>query len=152
MDFADLLGPDHIVSGLKATSKKQALNLAADHIAQVTGLEPRMVFDGLLERERLGSTGVGAGAAIPHGKFDGLDRLRVFIFQLETPIDFDAVDQAPVDLLAVLLAPESAAAEHLKALARVSRLLKDKRTVTAIRGCDNADAIYALVTAQDQAA
>ena len=71
MDFADLLGPDHIVSGLKATSKKQALHMAADHIARVTGLDARTVFDGLLERERLGSTGVGAGAAIPHGKFDG---------------------------------------------------------------------------------
>lgn len=152
MDFADLLGPDHIACGLKATSKKQALQAVADHASSVTDLPARDVFNALLERERLGSTGVGGGAAIPHGKFEGLDRLHVLIMQLETPIDFDAVDHEPVDLLAVLLAPEAAAAEHLKALARVSRLLRDQRVRQALRGCDSSDAIYALVTAQDQAA
>jgi len=100
----------------------------------------------LLERERLGSTGVGNGIAIPHGKIAGLDRLYGLFARADQPIDFDAIDEQPVDLIFLLLAPEGAGADHLKALARVSRLLRDRVTCEKLRGSDNADALYALLT------
>jgi PTS system nitrogen regulatory IIA component len=100
----------------------------------------------LLERERLGTTGVGNGIAIPHGKLPGLRQLYGLFARLETPIDFDAVDEQPVDLIFLLLAPEAAGADHLKALARVSRLLRDRAVCEKLRGADQADAMYALLT------
>ena len=112
----------------------------------MTGLHERSIFDVLLERERLGTTGVGKGIAIPHGKMAELDRLYGMFARLEHPIDFDAVDDQPVDLIFLLLAPESAGADHLKALARVSRLLRDKTICEKLRGCDSAEALYALLT------
>ena len=112
----------------------------------MTDLHERTIFDVLLERERLGTTGVGNGIAIPHGKLPGIDRLYGLFARLETPIDFDAIDEQPVDLIFMLLAPENAGADHLKALARVSRLLRDKASCEKLRGSDRADALYALLT------
>ncbi|MEE8204052.1 MAG: PTS sugar transporter subunit IIA, partial [Alphaproteobacteria bacterium] len=114
--------------------------------ASVTGLHERAIFDTLLERERLGTTGVGLGIAIPHGKMADLDRLYGVFARLNNPVDFDAVDDQPVDLIFLLLAPESAGADHLKALARVSRLLRDQSVCEKLRGSDTAAAIYALLT------
>ena len=125
MDITDLLSADSVVSHLKATGKKQALQELAVIAARTAGREDREIFDILLERERLGTTGVGHGIAIPHGKLKELDRLHGVFARLERPIDFDAIDDEPVDLVFVLLAPETAGADHLKALARVSRLLRD---------------------------
>ena len=116
--------------------------------AKIVGLHERSIFGTLLERERLGTTGVGVGIAIPHGKLTDLDRLHGLFARLDTPIDFDAIDDQPVDLIFLLLAPESAGAEHLKALARVSRLLRDKQLCDKLRGSDNAEVIYALLTEQ----
>ena len=144
MDVTDLVGPTAIVPNLKATSKKQVLQEIARKAADVTGLDQREIFDVLLERERLGTTGVGHGIAIPHGKLAKLDRLYGVRKDGQT-IDFDAIDDEPVDLIFLLLAPESAGADHLKALARVSRLLRDKTVCTKLRGCETADAIYALL-------
>ena len=123
MEFVELIAPESIVPNLHATSKKQALQELARHGAALTGLGERQIFDVLLERERLGTTGVGSGIAIPHGKLPGLDRLYGLFARIESPIDFDAIDEQPVDLIFMLLAPENAGADHLKALARVSRLL-----------------------------
>ncbi len=146
MEIADLVSVDGVVANLKAGSKKQALQELAGRAARLTGLHERAIFHTLLERERLGTTGVGVGIAIPHGKLADLDRLHGLFARLAQPVDFEAIDDQPVDLIFLLLAPESAGADHLKALARVSRLLRDKTICEKLRGCDTADAIYALLT------
>ncbi len=146
MEIADLITPQGVVPKLRVTSKKQALQDLARRAADITGQPERAIFEVLIERERLGTTGVGNGIAIPHGKLSGLDRLYGLFARLENPIDFDAIDEQPVDLICLLLAPESAGADHLKALARVSRLLRDRSVCEKLRGSDNADAIYALLS------
>lgn len=142
----DLISPDAVIASLRATSKKQALQELAGKAADLTGLEERRIFDVLLERERLGTTGVGNGIAIPHGKLPELTRLYGIFARLDKPIDFDSIDDEPVDLIFLLLAPESAGADHLKALARVSRLLRDRTICSKLRGCDTADGLYAVLT------
>jgi PTS system nitrogen regulatory IIA component len=146
MEITDLISPAAVIPNLRATSKKQALQDLARRAAEITGLHERAIFDVLLERERLGTTGVGNGIAIPHGKLASLDRLYGLFARLEKPIHFDSIDEQPVDLIFLLLAPESAGADHLKALARVSRLLRDKSVCEKLRGTDNADALYSLLT------
>lgn len=146
MEISDLISLEGIVANLRATSKKQALQDLARRAADVTGEPERAVFEVLIERERLGTTGVGNGIAIPHGKLPGLDKLYGLFARLDTPIDFDAIDEQPVDLICLLLAPESAGADHLKALARVSRLLRDRSICEKLRGSDTAEAIFALLT------
>ncbi len=146
MEINDLISLDGIVANLRATSKKQALQDLARRAADVTGEPERAIFEVLIERERLGTTGVGNGIAIPHGKLPGLDKLHGLFARLDTPINFDAIDEQPVDLICLLLAPESAGADHLKALARVSRLLRDRSICDKLRGSDTAEAIFALLT------
>jgi PTS system nitrogen regulatory IIA component len=151
MDIDDLLTPESVIARLKVGSKKQALQELARKAAQGTGLAERAIFDVLLERERLGTTGVGNGIAIPHGKLPELDRIVGVFARLDRPIDFDAIDERPVDLLFLLLAPESAGADHLKALARVSRLFRDRATCEKLRGTDRSDALFAILTSQTAA-
>lgn len=146
MEISDLISPEAVVANLKATSKKQALQELARRAADVSGLGERQVFDTLMERERLGTTGVGNGIAIPHGKIPQLDRLYAVFARLERPIDFQSIDDEPVDLIFLLLAPEEAGADHLKALARISRLLRDKVVCEKLRGTDTREALYALLT------
>jgi len=146
MQIDDLIGPNGVIANLRVTSKKQALQELAKRAAEITGQPERAIFEVLIERERLGTTGVGNGIAIPHGKLPGLDRLYALFARLETPIDFDSIDEQPVDLICVLLAPETAGADHLKALARVSRLLRDRITCEKLRGTDSADALHALLS------
>jgi PTS system nitrogen regulatory IIA component len=146
MEIVDLISPQGVVAKLRVTSKKQALQDLARRAADITGQPERAIFEVLIERERLGTTGVGNGIAIPHGKLAGLERLYGLFARLENAIDFDAIDEQPVDLICLLLAPESAGADHLKALARVSRLLRDRSVCEKLRGSDNADAIYALLS------
>jgi PTS system nitrogen regulatory IIA component len=146
MEIVELLNVDAVVSNLKAASKKQVLQELAARAARLTSKDERAIFDVLLERERLGTTGVGNGIAIPHGKLPGLSRLYGMFARLDTPVDFDAIDDQPVDLIFLLLAPETAGADHLKALARVSRLLRDKGLCEKLRGSDNRDALFALLT------
>jgi len=142
----DFLRPEAILASLKAASKKQALQDLARRAAELTGQHERFIFDVLLERERLGSTGVGRGIAIPHGKLPHLQGVFGAFARLERPIDFDAVDEQPVDLVFLLLAPEGAGADHLKALARISRMLRDESLCEKLRGCQSADAIFALLS------
>ena len=146
MDLNDLITSKAIVPSLKANSKKQALQELVAKAAAVTGLPERDVFDTLLQRERLGSTGVGNGIAIPHGKLVRLDKLVGLFARLERPIDFDALDDQPVDLVFVLLAPEGAGADHLKALARIARRMRDPGTVAKLRATSDADALYSILT------
>ena len=146
MDIGDLVTPDAVIASLKATGKKQALQELAKKAAELTGQHERAILDVLVERERLGTTGVGGGIAIPHGKLAGLARMQGVFARLERPIDFEAIDEQPVDLIFLLLAPEAAGADHLKALARVSRLLRDRAICEKLRGADHPDALYALLT------
>lgn len=145
MNLAELLDPRCIIANLSVTSKKQALQELAKRAAEVSSLHERAIFDVLLERERLGTTGVGNGIAIPHGKLPGLDRLYGLFARLETPIDFDAVDDMPVGLIFLLLTPEAAGADHLKALTRISRLLRDRRLCEKLHAANGADALRALL-------
>ena len=146
MEINDLITIECVVPGLRVTSKKQALQELSRRAAEITGEHERTIFDVLMERERLGTTGVGHGIAIPHGKLANLDRLYGLFARLETPIDFNSIDDHPVDLIFLLLAPETAGADHLKALARVSRLLRDVDVCEKLRGTEEAEALYALLT------
>lgn len=152
MEISDLVTTNAVIASLKATSKKQALQDLARKAAELTGEHERAIFDVLLERERLGTTGVGDGVAIPHGKLQNLKRLIGVFARLEHPIDFEAIDEQPVDLIFLLLAPGAAGADHLKALARVSRLLRDRATRDKLRGSETPEAIYALLTEQHASA
>ena len=146
MEMVDLLVPDAVVASLKAGSKKQALQELSQQAATLTGLHERVIFDVLLQREKLGTTGIGRGIAIPHGKMQELKKLHGLFARLPKAIDFDAIDEQPVDLIFMLLAPVSAGADHLKALARVSRLLRDESGCAKLRGADDPEALFALLT------
>ena len=146
MEIAALLTPTGVIANLRAANKRQALQELAKRAAIATGRHERTIFEVLLERERLGTTGIGGGTAIPHGRLPELPRLYGFFARLEKPIDFEAIDNQPVDLIFLLLTPDGAGADHLKALARISRLLRDKTICDKLRGTDSADALYALLT------
>lgn len=146
MDLSDLLVIDAILPRLKTANKKQALQEMAAKAAALTGRDERDIFETLMQREKLGSTGVGHGVAIPHGKLAGLERLVGVFALLDKPIDFDSLDGEPVDVVFLLLAPESAGADHLKALARIARVLRDDETAAKLRAADDAAAMYTLLT------
>ena len=146
MEIADLLSPDAVVSHLKAASKKQVLQEMANKAASLTGLSGRRIYETLAEREKLGSTGMGQGIAIPHGRVAGVEKMTGLFAQLDHPVDFDSMDDQPVDLVFLLLAPEGAGADHLKALARVSRLLRNQAVCEKLRAAPHAATLYALLT------
>ena len=140
-----LTGPEAVLASVKTSGKKALLAELASRAASVFGLEERRLFDRLIEREALGSTGIGGGIAIPHGRMTALSQPRGLFARLAHPIDFDAIDERPVDTVFLLVAPEGAGADHLKALARVSRLLRDRSLVEKLRATDSADALYSLL-------
>jgi PTS system nitrogen regulatory IIA component len=146
MEIADLITPRSVVPQLRVANKKQALQELSRRAAAALGLSERTIYDVLIERERLGSTGIGTGIAVPHAKPPGLANLSGFFARLDRPIPFEAVDDQPVDLIFLLLAPEGAGADHLKALALVTRLLRDRTVCEKLRGTDNPDALYAILT------
>ena len=147
MPVLEFLSPDSVVPFLRARAKKQILQeLSAHAVRHLPALDEREVFETLLQRERLGSTGIGDGVAIPHGKLPGLDRLFGLVARLERPVDFDSLDGQPVDIAFLLLAPEGAGADHLKALAQVARLLREPGILERIRAARDASALYALLT------
>ena len=145
MSLTDLIAPNAIIPVLKVTSKKQAIQELAAQAGQLTGHNERTIAEILLQREKLGSTGVGNGIAIPHGKLPKLGKLFGMFARLERPIDFEALDGQPVDLIFLLLAPETAGADHLKALARIARLLRDPDIGQKLRASQDADALYAVL-------
>jgi len=146
MDIADLLTLRGVLAQLRVSNKKATLQELARRAATMSGVSERQIYDVLAERERLGSTGIGRGVAVPHGKLAGLPRLYGLFARLERPVPFEAIDDQPVDLVFALLIPAEAGAEHLRALACVSRLLRDAAVCHKLRGTDNADALYALLT------
>jgi len=146
MAVNDLVAPQAVVPSLRVNSKRQALQELAGRAAALCGRSEREVLEVLMQRERLGSTGIGSGIAIPHGKLPRLERLFGVFARLERPIDFEALDGQPVDLVFLLLAPEAAGADHLKALARVARLLRDTQVAHKLRESRDAEALYAVLT------
>ena len=145
-ELGDLLAADAVVASLAVPNKKALFQQLAARAAKSASLDARLIVERLADRERLGSTGFGGGVAIPHGKIDGLDRVVGVFAKLAVPIDFNAIDDMPVDLVFLLLSPPDAGVEHLKALARVSRRLRDRAFVAKLRGAGSEDAIYALFT------
>jgi PTS system nitrogen regulatory IIA component len=146
MPLKDLITDQAIIPALKVSSKKAALQELSERAAAISGLSAREIFDAMLQRERLGSTGVGNGIAIPHGKLSRVDKIFGVFARLDRPIDYDAQDGAPVDLIFMLIAPESAGADHLKALARIARVLRDSAFTARLRATKDPAALYLLLT------
>ncbi len=144
MRLTDFVSPEAIFANVRATNKKQLLQELSQRAAKLSGLDEREIFDALLHRERLGSTGIGEGVAIPHGKLAKVKSIFGIFARLERPIDFDSLDGAPVDLVFLLIAPEASGADHLKALACVARVLRDPALVSAVRATNDADALFSL--------
>lgn len=149
MDLKDIMNADAVRFSAHTSSKKRLLQEISEQAAAVYGLDTEDVLAALTEREKLGSTGVGRGVAIPHARFEGLDRVYGFFTRLEKPVDFDSMDRQPVDLIFTILAPQKEGAEHLKALALVSRTLRSENTCAKLRANDDAATLYALLTQQD---
>jgi len=145
MPLTSLVAPNAIIPALKVNGKKQALQELAAKAAELSGQNERTIFEILMQREKLGSTGVGNGIAIPHGKLPKLSNLFGLFARLERPVDFEALDGQPVDLVFLLLAPEGAGADHLKALARVARLLRDPDIARKLRESRDAEALYSVL-------
>jgi PTS system nitrogen regulatory IIA component len=145
-----------VAANLSPVSKKQLLQEMAEMAVAcgaVNGraLKPRDVVSAVMERERLGSTGVGSGVAIPHARLEGLDGVKAVFARLDTPIEYDAIDDRPVDLVVLLLAPANAGGEHLKALAQVSRLLRREDMRGRLRNAPNAESLHLLLTEKKEA-
>lgn len=146
-----LTGPAAVLASAKATGKKALLAELANRASGLFDVDERKLFDRLLERERLGSTGIGGGIAIPHGRLSTMAKPMGVFARLAQPVDFDAIDERPVDIVFLLVTPEGAGADHLKALARVSRLLRDRSLVEKLRATENAEALFALLVETVQA-
>ena len=145
MKLSEIMSEKSIFLGLKSNSKRQLLQDMASKAAEITGINERTIFDTVLERENLGSTGFGEGTALPHGRFEGLDKVYGFFAKLSSPVDFEAIDGKPVDLVFMLLSPEDNGADHLTALAQASRLLKDETIRSKLRQMNSSQEIKALI-------
>lgn len=149
VDLSDLIAPELVFTGAVAPNKRGLLQQVASVAGAALGLDPAMLATALVEREKLGSTGFGEGVAIPHARIPGLDRIACVVARAAKPVDYGAIDGAPVDIVFALFSPSGAGAAHLKALARVSRLLRDTGLVAKLRGAGSPDAIWALITADE---
>ncbi|EJF91025.1 PTS IIA-like nitrogen regulatory protein PtsN [Bartonella tamiae] len=145
MDLSDLIEPEAVIPVLKANSKKQVLQIMAEKASKATGLSEREILDTILQREKLGSTGVGNGIAIPHGKLNKIDHIVGIFARLDHPVDFEALDDEPVDLVFMLLAPENSGADHLKALSRIARVLRDQDMLQKLRNTHEAQTLYSFL-------
>ena len=148
MPLTDLITAAAILPALRVNTKKSALHEMSERAGIVSGLQAREIYDSVLQRERLGSTGVGNGIAIPHGKLTSCTKIVGVFARLDRAIEFDALDGAPVDLAFLLVAPETSGADHLKALARIARVLRDPRIVAKLRATRDADGLYGVLTQQ----
>ena len=149
MNISEMMTEDCIIVDSKATTKRQLLQEVAQKSSSMTGIDERIIFDTLLERENLGSTGFGRGTALPHARLPGLKQVHSIFVKLDTAIDFESIDNKPVDLLFALLSPEDCGGDHLTALAKVSRVLKDESTCTKLRQIDSLEEIFAILSANE---
>ncbi|MEJ7927000.1 PTS sugar transporter subunit IIA [Sphingobium sp. AN641] len=147
--FDDIVSSSALATGLSVNGKKHLFLKIADIAGEAYGLDPARVNEALTERERLGSTGFGGGVAIPHAKMEGLDRMRGIVVLLDPPVAFDAIDEAPVDIVFALLSPTDSGAEHLKTLARVSRYLRDEAQIARLRGARSDAALHAMLAGNE---
>ena len=145
MKISDIMKENSVYADLKAGSRRNLLQDLAQKAAAITGISERTIFDALLERENLGTTGFGNGTALPHARLENLNQIYGFFAKLESPINFEAVDNRPVDLVFMLLSPDSSGADHLTALAQISRLLKDENTCEKLRNAKSTEELYALL-------
>ena len=150
-DLGHMLTVDGIDAALTVSNKKALFQQIGASAARMTGIPARDIVSALSEREKLGSTGFGGGIAIPHGKIEGLQRVFGYFARLTAPIDFQSVDTLPVDLVFLILSPPDAGADHLKALASVSRTLRDRDVVAKLRGARSRDALFALLAGAESA-
>jgi len=150
MRLSDFIEFDAVRTNLAASNKRALMNQLAIIAGQALGMDSSLILGAINERERLGSTGFGNGVAIPHGKLDGLDRIRIFVVQLGKPIDYEAIDGNPVDLVFMLLSPPEAGADHLKALAAISRTARHRLMVEQLRGARSSDALAAVLVGADE--
>lgn len=150
MELTDILGADAVVAGVKVQSKKRLFQEISAAASSQTGLSEAHLQSALLDRESLGPTGVGFGVAIPHARIDELDRVFGLFFHLESPVEFESVDRKPVDLVFALFAPQNAGAEHLKALAKVSRVLRSEAVRSKLRSTGDVAALHAILTDTEQ--
>ena len=146
MPLDDLITAEAILPALRVNTKKSALHEMSERAGIVSGLNPREIYDAVLQRERLGSTGVGNGIAIPHGKLLSCTKIVGVFARLERPIEFESLDGEPVDLAFLLVAPEASGADHLKALARIARVLREPRTVAQLRATRDAAGLYGVLS------
>lgn len=146
MEMINILSADAVVPQLNASSKKRLLQEIAQVAESVYGLPSKEIFIALQERELLGPTGMGNGVAIPHARLHNLDGVKGVFLRLEKPVDYESVDNQPVDLVFALFAPEGVGADHLKALARVSRTLRDASVCAKLRSSDDPNALFAILT------
>lgn len=146
MTLDSLIDKQSVLASVKSPNKKQLLQELSQSLAAQVAVDHRVILEVLMKREKLGSTGIGQGIAIPHGKLPSISRVYGLFARLAQPVEFDSVDGQPVDLVFVLLAPEDAGADHLKALAKISRLLRDPAVVAKLRGTDDAQGLYAILT------
>lgn len=146
MELGELISRECVLPCLKVSCKKQVFQEIAARAAQITGLSAVDIFDTLLMREHLGSTGIGSGVAIPHGKLAKLTSIIGLFVRLDSPVDFDSVDGDPVDLVFVLLAPESAGADHLKALARIARFLRRENVPDQLRALRDCEGLFSFLS------
>ena len=145
MKISDIMSVDSVMLSVKAKNKRALLQEVAQFASSVTKIDDRIIFDALLERENLGSTGFGGGVALPHGRLSELKKVYGFFVKLAAPIDFDAIDGKPIDMLFLLLSPESSGADHLTALAQISRILKNNNLVNKLREAERKEEIHALL-------
>lgn len=150
MNLSDIISADAVLPHLKVQSKKQLLQELSQHLGSDLAIDQRIIFETLLTREKLGSTGLGQGIAIPHGRLPSITKVHGLFAKLATPVEFDSVDGEPVDLVFVLLSPDHAGADHLTALARISRLLRAPATLAKLRGATTAEGLYAILTEPPQ--
>ena len=146
MELADILSEESVLVGTGLKSKREILLRLSEKVADLTGQPAADIYESLNDRESLGSTGLGNGIAVPHGKFAPISGVLAVFMKLDTPVDFEAVDDQPVDIVMMLLAPMGAGADHLQALARVARVLRTEAVVEALRRSDDPAQIYAILT------
>jgi PTS system nitrogen regulatory IIA component len=146
MKISDIIDTGAVLPSLKAATKKQVLQDVAQHLARLVAIDQRIIFETLLTREKLGSTGLGQGIAMPHGRLPGLSHVTGFFAKLAVPVDYDSVDGKPVDLVFALLSPDHAGADHLTALAKISRIMRSPAALSKLRATNTAEGLYAVLT------
>lgn len=147
MNIADIISKDAVLDNVQATSKRELIQVLSSKIANISGLDERVIFDAVWERENLGSTGYGDGVAFPHARIEGLDKVSAMFARLDEAVDFDSLDGKPVDLVFLLISPENSGADHLTALATLSRVLKTEGTCEKLRKARSVDELYAVLNA-----